>query len=52
MKFKEYRASKEFNADRDGYCVHCLIPFSDEDELGRCEQTNHVTHPECTKHSP
>ncbi len=52
MKFKEYKDSASFNPDRDYYCKHCLLAFKDEDELGQCEQTEHLTHSYCVKHSP
>ncbi len=52
MKYREYKVSSSFNPDRDSYCMHCLAPFVDEDELGRCEQTEHLTHTTCTRHSP
>ena len=52
LKFKEYKDSASFNPDRDYYCKHCLLAFKDEDELGRCEQTEHLTHSHCVKHSP
>ena len=52
MKYGEYQKTADFDLDRDAYCKHCLVPFKDDDELGRCEQTNHITHTECVKHSP
>gem|GEM_PF-2906942 len=52
MKFQQYKNSQSFNVDLDTYCKHCLLPFKDDDELGRCEQTEHLTHITCTKHSP
>jgi hypothetical protein len=52
MNYKEYRTKEEFDPLRDTYCTHCLVPFSDEDVLGRCEQTDRPTHLECTKHNP
>jgi hypothetical protein len=51
MKYKEYKLSPDFNVDSDTYCMHCLGRFVDEDELGRCEQTQHLTHTTCTKHN-
>jgi hypothetical protein len=52
MKYKEFKSTAEFDALRDTYCTHCLVPFNDSDELGTCEQTAHVTHAGCTKHDP
>jgi hypothetical protein len=52
MKYKEYRLTQDFNIDTDTYCMHCLEQFTDDDELGRCEQTKHLTHSVCTKHNP
>lgn len=52
MKYKEYRLAGSFDPLKDTYCAHCLVPFSDGDDLGKCEQTDHVTHAECTKHNP
>ncbi|MGI0090549.1 MAG: hypothetical protein ACREBS_02460 [Nitrososphaerales archaeon] len=52
MKYAEWRASPDYDPLKDSYCKHCLVPFQDGDELGRCEQTEHLTHVECTKHNP
>jgi hypothetical protein len=52
MKYGEYKQSDQFDPLKDTYCTHCLVPFVDQDELGRCVQTEHLTHVECTKHDP
>ena len=52
MRYSEHKSSPEFDPLRDTYCTHCLVPFNDQDYLGKCEQTLHLTHVECTKHNP
>lgn len=52
MKYIEYRSSENYDPLKDAYCTHCLVQFKDSDELGRCEQTDHLTHVDCTKHNP
>ncbi|MHB8567537.1 MAG: hypothetical protein ACYC7D_13735 [Nitrososphaerales archaeon] len=51
MKFQEYKNSPAYDADLESYCKHCLRPFKDTDDIGRCEQTDHLTHAICVKHS-
>lgn len=52
MRFRELKSSENFDPLKDAYCAHCLVPFNDEDDVGKCEQTDHKTHVECTKHNP
>ena len=52
MKYREYKSSSQFDRLKDSYCAHCLIFFKDEDDIGQCEQTEHLTHLDCIKHNP
>jgi hypothetical protein len=50
LKFKDLKASDEFHSSRDAQCAHCMVPFVEEDELGRCALTDHYTHATCVGH--
>lgn len=41
-ELQEYASSSSFDPLKDAYCMHCLLPFKEEEELGKCEQIDHL----------